>query len=93
MLDPNFDPYLELQQCKTEVIRQKGIINQLIHAHNQHDSMLLDITNQHKQLVELLKQTKFQVELMRMEINTIRNQHEKKSQSPTTIIGRLLQNT
>ena len=75
MLDPEFDPYLELQQCKNEVMRQKNIINHLIHAHNQHDSALLDITEQHKQIVELVKQTKFQVNLMRMEINTLRNQN------------------
>ena len=35
MLDPNFDPYKELQEAKS-------VINTLVWAHNQHDEMMLD---------------------------------------------------
>lgn len=86
MFDPNFDPYLELQQCKTEVVRQRGLINKLIYAHNQHDVALLEITEQFKQMIELVKQSKFQVNLLRDELNQLRNEYgsQSKISQPTT---------
>jgi peptidoglycan hydrolase CwlO-like protein len=70
MLDPNFDPYKELQEAKS-------VINTLVWAHNQHDEMMLDLTNQHRQLIDVLRSTKYQVELMRSELNDLRKQQSQ----------------
>lgn len=68
MLNPNFDPYLELQETKVEVLRQQNLIRQLVNAHNHIDTILLDITNQHQQLTLLLKQTRYQLDIVQQEL-------------------------
>jgi hypothetical protein len=68
MLNPNFDPYLELQETKVEVLRQQHLLKQLVNAHNQIDTVLLDLTNQHQQLTLLIKQTRYQLDIVQQEI-------------------------
>jgi hypothetical protein len=48
MLDPNFDPLSELEE-------QGDLINKLIQHHNNHDGILVDLSTQHKALVDLLR--------------------------------------
>jgi hypothetical protein len=68
MLNPNFDPYLELQETKVEVLRHQHLLKQLVNAHNQIDTVLLDLTNQHQQLTLLIKQTRYQLDIVQQEI-------------------------
>jgi hypothetical protein len=68
MLNPNFDPYLELQETKVEVLRQQHLLKQLVNAHNNIDTILLDLTNQHQQLTMLIKQTKYQLDIVQQEL-------------------------
>jgi hypothetical protein len=68
MLNPNFDPYLELQETKVEVLRQQHLLKQLVNAHNNIDTILLDLTNQHQQLTMLIKQTRYQLDIVQQEL-------------------------
>jgi hypothetical protein len=68
MLNPNFDPYLELQETKVEVLRQQHLLKQVVNAHNQIDTILLDLTNQHQQLTLLIKQTRYQLDIVQQEL-------------------------
>lgn len=72
MFDPTFDPFEELMLHQRRLDQQQLTINRLVSAHNQVDSILVDLTQQHQQLVNLNKHYKHQVELMRMEINELR---------------------
>ena len=49
MIDPDFDPLLELEE-------QANLIQKLINSHNKHDVLLLDITQQHKTVVDLIRE-------------------------------------
>jgi hypothetical protein len=71
MLNPNFDPYLELQETKVEVLRQQNLVKQLVNAHNQIDVILSDLCNQHQQLTLLLKQTRYQLEIAQQQIKEL----------------------
>jgi len=68
MLNPNFDPYLELQETKVEVLRQQHLLKQLVNAHNNIDTILLDLSNQHQQLTMLIKQTRYQLDIVQQEL-------------------------
>jgi rRNA pseudouridine-1189 N-methylase Emg1 (Nep1/Mra1 family) len=68
MLNPNFDPYLELQETKVEVLRQQHLLKQVVNAHNNIDTILLDLTNQHQQLTMLIKQTRYQLDIVQQEL-------------------------
>jgi len=72
MLDANFDPYLELQEAKVEILRQQKTLRQLCIAHNHNQEMLADLVQQHDQLVNLVKSTRHQMLLMRDELNQAR---------------------
>ena len=72
MFNPNFDPFDELILHQHRIQQQQETINRLVSAHNQVDSILVDLTQQHQQLVNFNKGLKHQVELMRMEINELR---------------------
>jgi len=71
LLNPNFDPYLELQETKLEVIRHQNTIKQLIVGHNHSQELIRDLVEQHHQLVELVKHTRRQLDLLRQEVNLI----------------------
>jgi hypothetical protein len=72
MFNPSFDPFEELMLHQQRIQQQQLTINRLVSAHNQVDSILVDLTQQHQQLVNFNKDLKHQVELMRMEINELR---------------------
>lgn len=56
MIDPNFDPYLELQEVKLELLRQQNIIKNLIIGHNHNQELIQQLTDQSRQLIELIRQ-------------------------------------
>jgi len=62
-----WDPYQELQVAKHN-------IGQLIVGHNNNQALMSDLVEQHRQLVDLVKSTRFQVELLRDEIKQLRQQ-------------------
>lgn len=80
MLDPNFDPYLELQEAKVELLRQQRTLRQLCVAHNHNQELISDLVQQHHQLVELVKSTRHQMVLLRDELNQARRKHLSKPQ-------------
>ena len=48
MLDPNFDPLEILQQHANQIAT-------LIHHHNRQDSLLVDLSQQHQQVISLIR--------------------------------------
>jgi hypothetical protein len=74
MLDSNFDPYLELQEAKIEILRQQKTIRQLCIANNHNQELINDVVQQHHQLIGLIKSTRHQMILMRDELNHLRQQ-------------------
>lgn len=54
MIDPNFDPLLELEE-------QANLINKLIHSHNRHDEILLEVTQQHKTITNLIREDRSKI--------------------------------
>ena len=82
LINPDFDPYLELQETKVELLRQQRTLRQVCIAHNHNQEMLNDLVQQHEQLVNLVKSTRHQMLLMRDELNQARReQHFTKSQN------------
>lgn len=79
MFDPNFDPYLELQETKVEILKHQNVIRRLVDAHNQFDSAFVDLSHQHRQLVDLLKQTRNQVLRLEEEIKKLKSQTDLNS--------------
>lgn len=71
MLDSNFDPYLELQEAKVEILRQQKTIRQLCIANNHNQELINDVVQQHHQLIGLIKSTRHQMILMRDELNQV----------------------
>jgi hypothetical protein len=62
-----WDPYQELQVAKYN-------IGELIKAHNNTQALLNDLVDQHRQLIAVSKSTRQQLDLLRIEVNTIRQQ-------------------
>ena len=75
MLDANFDPYLELQETKVELLRQQRTLRQLCIAHNHNQEIVNSLVQQHDELVNLVKSTRHQMLLMRDELNQARREH------------------
>lgn len=72
MFDPEFDPYAMLQVHQQELERQHDVINQLIEAHNNNSHTMLELTNQHKQLVALNTALRQELHKQRIELNLLR---------------------
>jgi hypothetical protein len=62
-----WDPYQELQIAKHN-------IGQLIVGHNNNQNLMNDLVEQHRQLIDLVKSTRLQVDLLRNEVNILRAQ-------------------
>jgi hypothetical protein len=62
-----FDPYQELLSAKHN-------IGQLIMGHNHNQNLMADLVEQHRQMVELVKSTRLQLDLLRNEVNILRQQ-------------------
>lgn len=62
LIDPNFDPYLELQETKVEVLRHQSIIRHLTIGHNHNQQLIADLVDQNRQLVKLVATSKYQLD-------------------------------
>ena len=72
MFDPNFDPLQELDDCKVGLIRQRNDIRTLIHAHNSQQAMVNDLVNQHRDLINIVRQAQGQIRGLKAEIEVLK---------------------
>lgn len=69
MFNPDFDPQRDLEVATHNIHQliqayqdQRMLLNKLIERGNQQDSILLDLTNQHQQMVRLLAEVRVRLE-------------------------------
>lgn len=69
MFNPDFDPQRDLEVATHNIHQliqayqdQRQLLNKLIERGNQQDSILLDLTNQHQQMVRLLAEVRVRLE-------------------------------
>lgn len=73
MLNNSFDPYDELQQLKIESIRQRNTINQLIQNNNKLQDLLLEISEQHRNITVEYGNFNKKLTVMQQHIKSIEN--------------------
>jgi hemerythrin-like domain-containing protein len=63
--DPNFNPLELLQQC--EIQSKQAMLNtqQLARAHNAQESLIVELTNQHNQVIELIRMMRRDLEQLK----------------------------
>lgn len=69
MFNPDFDPQRDLEVATHNIHQliqayqdQRMLLNKLIERGNQQDTILLDLTNQHQQMVRLLAEVRLRLE-------------------------------
>lgn len=79
IFNTGWDPHQELLTCRANIHQlaaafnqQKVYVDKLIKSHNQHDEALLDISQQHRQLIDLLRQTRAEVARLKYEIEVLK---------------------
>lgn len=81
MFDPRFDPLQLLRQC--EIDSKMALHNsiELAKAHNAQDAIMMDLTNQHQQIVDLIRTMRQDIEqlkqLQNATLKTIRTSPNK----------------
>jgi predicted DNA binding CopG/RHH family protein len=55
MIDPDFDPLEQLENCQSEILNMSVALNRLIFAHNQREDLLQQLTDQHRDLIKMYK--------------------------------------
>lgn len=73
MFDPEYDPYAVLEVHQLELERQHGVINDLITALNNNSHAMLELTQQHQNLVRLNTRLRQELEKQRIELNLLRS--------------------
>ena len=73
MLNNGFDPYDELQQLKIESIRQRNTINQLVQNNNKLQDLLLEISEQHRNITVEYGNFNKKLTVMQQHIKSIEN--------------------
>jgi hypothetical protein len=65
MFDPNFDPLQMLRQCEidSKVALRNSI--ELAKAHNAQDAIVMELTNQHQQIVDLIRTMRQDIEKLK----------------------------
>lgn len=71
MLYGDFDPYDELLAVKHQTIQQQDLINRLIQASNNHDQLLLELSQQHRNLIALIREQREQIAKLKRDISLI----------------------
>lgn len=66
MLDPNFDPLRELQQCQHNV-------SELIKGMNHHSDFIREISIQHEQLTKLLRDQNARLSRLELELQVLKS--------------------
>lgn len=57
-----------------ELLNAKHNIGQLIIGHNNNQNLMNDLVEQHQQLINLVKSTRLQLDLLRNEVKILREQ-------------------
>jgi hypothetical protein len=73
MFDPNFDPLQELDDCKVGLIRQRNDIRAIAQAHNCQQAMVNDLTNQHRDLIKIIRQAQGEIRGLKAEIEVLKD--------------------
>jgi transposase len=80
MIDPHFDPLLELQQCQQRSKQALDNTIELARAHNAQDAIVMELTNQHRQFLELIRTMRREIEqlkhLQNATLETIRSSQD-----------------
>lgn len=63
-MDPSFDPLKQLEDAHY-------LIQQLIQHHNRHDKLIVDLSAQHQQIIELIKTDRDRILRIENKLNTI----------------------
>lgn len=66
MIDPDFDPLEQLNDCKIEIMRMAETLNQLIVAHNNRERIINKIIDQQRIIVK--NQKKINQDLLEMSL-------------------------
>ena len=74
MFDPNFDPLQELEECKIGLIRHSSDIRLIAQGHNEQQTALIDLANQNRHLLKLIKQLQNDQLRLRSEVENLRQQ-------------------
>jgi hemerythrin-like domain-containing protein len=80
MFDPNFDPLQTLRQCEidSKVALRNSI--ELAKAHNAQDAIVMELTNQHQQIVNLIRTMRKDIEQLKQiqnaTLESIRNSQD-----------------
>jgi len=75
MFDPNFDPLQQLRQCEidSKIALRNSI--ELAKAHNAQEGLMLELTNQHNQVIGLIRNMRREIEqLKRVQNATLESQ-------------------
>lgn len=73
LIDPDFDPYLELQETKVEVLRHQRTIHRLTIGHNHNQQLIADLVDQNRQLLNLVKSHKYCLDAVELEVKQLRS--------------------
>ena len=82
MFDPNFDPLQMLRQCEidSKIALRNSI--ELAKAHNAQDAIMMDLTNQHQQIIDLIRTMRKDIEQLKKiqnaTLETIRSSQDEK---------------
>lgn len=82
MFDPSFDPLQTLRQC--EIDSKMALHNsiELAKAHNAQDAIMMDLTNQHQQIIDLIRTMRKDIEQLKKiqnaTLETIRSSQDEK---------------
>lgn len=79
MFDPDFDPLEQLVETKQIALDNKRVINQLIKAHNGHDQLWVELTQQHRNLVALIREHREHIAKLELEISLLKQQIQPKN--------------
>ena len=65
MFDPNFDPLQTLRQC--EIDSKIALRNslELAKAHNAQEGLMLDLVNQHQEVIKLIRDMRKEIEQLK----------------------------
>jgi hemerythrin-like domain-containing protein len=81
MFDPSFDPLQTLRQCEidSKIALRNSI--ELAKAHNAQDAIVMELTNQHRQFLELIRNMRREIEQLKQiqnaTLESIRSSHDE----------------
>lgn len=73
----DFDPLAMLLECQRLAQTAFNNTQELARSHNQLNNHMVDLVNQHNQVVDLLKTARREIELLKHEIEYMKQQNNK----------------